>query len=190
MFERMLDLPNIHLMLGTDYREVHGKVDYARVIFTAPIDEYFDYRFGKLPYRSLSFDHVTLDKEWHQPVAVVNYPQTEVYTRVTEYKHLTGQKHPKTSLTYEYPCNDGDPYYPVPRADNMELYKRYEKLALGCRDVWFVGRLATYRYYNMDQVVGQALSTYRKIEQSVPKEAQASRPGRLGCLPELGESAA
>jgi UDP-galactopyranose mutase len=99
----------------------------------------------------------------HQPVAVVNYPQTQDYTRVTEYKHLTGQEHPRTSITYEYPRASGDPYYPVPRPENQELYRQYERLAQTTPDVWFVGRLATYRYYNMDQVVGQALATFRRI---------------------------
>jgi len=168
MFERMLSHPKIKIMLQTDYREIRDEIRYSRVIFTGPIDEYFEYRFGKLPYRSLSFEHVTLDKQWHQPVAVVNYPQTESYTRVTEYKHLTGQEHPKTSLTYEYPSDHGDPYYPVPRPENQKLYKAYERLALAQSNVWFVGRLATYRYYNMDQVVGQALATFRRINPSVP----------------------
>ncbi len=97
------------------------------MIFTGPIDEYFDFRFGKLPYRSLRFEHVTLDRPWHQPVAVVNYPQTQDYTRVTEYKHLTGQEHPKTALTYEYPSAEGDPYYPIPKPENQELFKQYER---------------------------------------------------------------
>jgi UDP-galactopyranose mutase len=109
-----------------------------------------------------------MDKPWHQRVAVVNYPQTHDYTRVTEYKHLTGQEHARTSLTYEYPSDEGDPYYPVPRAQNNEIYKRYERLALATQDVWFVGRLATYRYYNMDQVVGQALATFRRINEEIP----------------------
>jgi UDP-galactopyranose mutase len=99
---------------------------------------------------------------------VVNYPQSEAYTRVTEYKHLTGQRHDKTSLTYEYPCEGGDPYYPVPRLENMALFKRYEALAKATAGVWFVGRLATYRYYNMDQVVGQALATFERIQDTVP----------------------
>jgi UDP-galactopyranose mutase len=105
----------------------------------------------------------------------VNYPQTEAYTRVTEYKHLTGQEHPRTSLTYEYPCDDGDPYYPVPRAENAALFKRYEALAQATRNVWFVGRLATYRYYNMDQVVGQALATFERIEAALPLERASGR---------------
>ncbi len=171
MFERMLDHPNIKVMLQTDYREVRDMVPHRRLVFTGPVDEYFDFRFGKLPYRSLRFEHVTLDKEWHQPVAVVNYPQDQDHTRVTEYKHLTGQAHPKTSLTYEYPSDAGDPYYPVPRPENAALYKRYEALADATPDVWFVGRLATYRYYNMDQVVAQALSTFARIQEALPLDA-------------------
>jgi UDP-galactopyranose mutase len=167
MFERMLDHPKITVQVGTDFRDV-PRSSYRRLIFTGPIDEFFDYRFGPLPYRSLRFRHLTLDKQWHQPVAVVNYPQTHEYTRVTEYKHLTGQTHAKTSLTYEFPCEDGDPYYPVPRQENAELYKKYEQLALAAHDVWFAGRLATYRYYNMDQVVGQALSTFARINRKLP----------------------
>jgi UDP-galactopyranose mutase len=169
MFERMLDHPNVSIMLDTDYRDIADTVRYRRVIFTGPIDEFFGYRYGHLPYRSLRFHHVTFDKSWHQSVAVVNYPQTHDYTRVTEYKHLTGQQHAKTSITYEYPSDDGDPYYPVPRPENAELFKRYENLALRTKDVWFVGRLATYRYYNMDQVVGQALATFRRINETLPK---------------------
>jgi len=168
MFERMLDHPNISVMLQTDFEELRNEVFYRRLIFTGPIDEYFNFRFGKLPYRSLRFEHVTLDEARHQPVAVVNYPQTQAYTRVTEHKHLTGQEHPKTSLTYEFPTDEGDPYYPVPRAENAEIYKRYEKLAIAQQNVWFVGRLATYRYYNMDQVVGQALATFRRIDKEIP----------------------
>ncbi|RWN25645.1 MAG: UDP-galactopyranose mutase [Mesorhizobium sp.] len=171
MFERMLDHPNIKVMLQTDFREIRDKIPFNRLIYTGPIDEYFGWQLGRLPYRSLRFEHVTLDEEQFQPVAVVNYPQTEDYTRITEYKHLTGQRSVRTSLTYEYPTDIGDPYYPVPRAENEELYKRYEALAATCPDVWFVGRLATYRYYNMDQVVGQALATFARIQKSVPEWA-------------------
>jgi UDP-galactopyranose mutase len=172
MFERMVNHPNIELMLGVDYRDIRHSVQHRRLIFTGPIDEYFDYRFGKLPYRSLSFRHASLDVEWHQPVAVVNYPQTEEYTRVTEYKHLTGQRHRRTTITYEVPSTSGDPFYPVPRPQNAELYKRYERLADKATDVWFVGRLATYRYYNMDQVVAQALSTFRRITEGIRTPTQ------------------
>ncbi|MDB5682925.1 MAG: UDP-galactopyranose mutase [Sphingomonas bacterium] len=164
MFAAMLDHPNIDLMLGVDFADVRSEISYGKLVFTGPIDEYFDYRYGKLPYRSLEFRHETEDMEWLQPVGVVNYPSEDVpYTRITEYKHLTGQSAPKTSITYEYPCAEGDPYYPIPRPENQALFKRYEALALGTPDVVFVGRLATYRYYNMDQVVGQALATYRRL---------------------------
>ena len=119
LFENMLDHPNIKIMLNVDFREIEDEVRYDRLIYTGPIDEFFDFRFGKLPYRSLRFRHETLDRALFQPVAVVNYPSDEVpHTRITEYKHLTGQKHPKTSITYEYPAAGRRPYYPVPRAEN------------------------------------------------------------------------
>jgi UDP-galactopyranose mutase len=175
MFETMLNHPLIEKSLGTDFRDIRYEAHELaeHIIYTGPIDEYFDFRFGKLPYRSLRFDHQTLDEEWHQPVAVVNYPDPNVpYTRVSEYKHLTGQDHPRTSITYEYPSDEGDPYYPVPRAENQELYKRYEALADATGNVTFVGRLATYRYYNMDQIVGQALATFRRISE----KRQVRRP--------------
>jgi UDP-galactopyranose mutase len=166
MFQKMLDHPLIEIRTGVDFRDVRDEVDAAHIIYSGPVDEYFDFRFGKLPYRSLKFDHQTLDEEWHQPVAVVNYPDPEVpYTRISEYKHLTGQTHPRTTITYEYPSAEGDPYYPIPRPENQALYKRYEALADATGDVTFVGRLATYRYYNMDQIVGQALATFRRLDQ-------------------------
>lgn len=175
MFERMLDNPLIEIRLGTDYRDVRDTVEYDHLVFTGPIDEYFDYRFGKLPYRSLRFEHETLDEVQHQPVATVNYPAEDVpYTRISEYKHMTGQEHPRTTVTREYPSAEGDPYYPVPRAENQAQFKRYQALADDCRDVTFVGRLATYRYYNMDQIVGQALSAYRKLVAS--RDGEAAQP--------------
>jgi UDP-galactopyranose mutase len=167
MFETMLDHPRIEKALGVDFRDLKDRAHEIadHIIYTGPIDEYFDFRFGKLPYRSLKFDHQTLDKEWHQPVAVVNYPdETVPYTRISEYKHLTGQDAPVTTITYEYPSAEGDPYYPIPRPENQELFKKYEALADSTDGVTFVGRLATYRYYNMDQIVGQALATFRRID--------------------------
>jgi UDP-galactopyranose mutase len=166
MFEAMLDHPLIEVRTGVDFRDVRDEVDAAHIIYTGPIDEYFDFRFGKLPYRSLKFDHQTLDEEQHQPIAVVNYPDPAVpYTRISEYKHLTGQDAPVTTITYEYPSAEGDPYYPIPRPENQALYKRYEALADSTEGVTFVGRLATYRYYNMDQIVGQALATFRRMDE-------------------------
>jgi UDP-galactopyranose mutase len=173
MFENMLDHENIKILLNTDYHEVQGEIPYERMIFTGPVDEFFDFRYGKLPYRSLEFQFETVNQEWVQPVAVVNYPNQHLYTRSTEFKHLTGQEHAKTSLVYEYPRAEGDPYYPVPRPENAELYKKYQALAEERKDVHFVGRLATYKYYNMDQVVAQALSVYARIVGQ--KRAEATR---------------
>jgi UDP-galactopyranose mutase len=163
MFERMLDHPNIKVLLNTSYREIEGSILYDEVICTGPIDEYFDYRFGALPYRSLQFQFETLDTPQAQPVAVVNYPNDHCYTRVTEFKYLTGQSHPKTTRVYEYPQAEGDPYYPIPRPENAALYKKYQELGDATPGVHFVGRLGTYKYYNMDQVVAQALTTFAKI---------------------------
>ncbi len=163
MFEKMLDHPNIEIAVGVEYRDVVRDTRGAEIIFTGPVDEFFDYRFGPLPYRSLRFEHQTLPREWHQPVAVVNYPNDRSYTRVTEYKHLTGQSHPKTSVTFEYSQAEGDPYYPVPRPANAQLYAKYKALADATAGVRFIGRLATYKYYNMDQVVAQALTAYAKM---------------------------
>ncbi len=163
MFENMLDHPNIKIMLNTDYRDVCEFVPFKEMIYTGPIDEYFDYRFGKLPYRCLQFKHETHDRPKFQSAAVVNYPNDYAYTRITEFKYLTGQEHHKTSVVYEFPQAEGDPYYPIPRAENSALYKRYQELADETPGVYFVGRLASYRYYNMDQVVGAALTMFKKI---------------------------
>jgi UDP-galactopyranose mutase len=177
MFENMLDHRNIQIMLNVDFRDIKDSVRYDRLIYTGPIDEFFEFRFGKLPYRSLRFRHETLDQELFQPVAVVNYPSGEVaHTRITEHKHLTGQTHPRTSITYEYPAAAGEPYYPVPRPENAALFRSYQALADATRAVTFVGRLATYRYYNMDQVVAQALSTYDRIVKAQRHAAALSEP--------------
>jgi len=133
------------------------------MIYTGPIDYFYDYCYGKLPYRSLEFQFKTIEQETYQSTGTVNYPNEHPYTRITEFKYLTGQKHPKTSIVYEYPKDEGDPYYPVPRKENAELYRRYQLLASGEKNVHFAGRLATYKYYNMDQVVAQALTLYKKI---------------------------
>ena len=163
MFTNMLDHPNISVELGTSWNAARDRARARRVIYTGPIDEFFGHRFGALPYRSLRFVHETRDIAWAQPVAVVNYPQDEAFTRVTEYKHLTGQTHPQTSLTYEYPTDAGDPYYPIPRPENQALYRQYRAVAEKLQDVWFVGRLGSYQYLNMDQVVAQALATFDRI---------------------------
>jgi UDP-galactopyranose mutase len=158
MFERMLDHPNIRIVLDTSYRDLVTEVKFKSLEYTGPVDAFFDYRYGELPYRSLEFRFETHDTRVFQKGAVVNYPNEHEYTRCTEFKYLTGQDHAKTSVVYEIPKSDGDPYYPVPRPQNAELYRKYKALADATPNVHFVGRLATYRYYNMDQVVGQALA--------------------------------
>ena len=163
LFEKMLNHPNITLMLNANYQDIKQYIPHREVIYTGPIDEFFDYCYGKLPYRSLTFECKTLNTPTYQPAAVINYPNEYSYTRVTEFKYLTGQEHPKTSIVYEYPCSTGDPYYPIPQEANIELYKRYKSLADSTLNTHFVGRLACYQYYNMDQVVGQALAVFNKI---------------------------
>jgi UDP-galactopyranose mutase len=163
MFENMLDHPNIKILLNTDYREVRNFVPFRKMIYTGPIDEYFDYAHGKLPYRCMEFKHETHDLERYQSAPVINYPNDYAYNRITEFKYLTGQRHSKTSIVYEFSKAEGDPYYPIPRPENSALYKKYHALAEITPDVHFVGRLATYRYYNMDQVAGQALAVFGKI---------------------------
>src|SRR5215203_4429148 len=165
MFQKMLSHPNIKVMLNTDYKEIIDFIPYHSLIFTGPVDEYFNYCYGKLPYRSLEFKFETVDKEVFQPTGTVNYPNEQLYTRITDFKYLTGQKHTKTAIVYEFPKAEGDPYYPVPRPENAELYKKYQQLASTMKNTYFVGRLATYKYYNMDQVVAQALTTFKKIIQ-------------------------
>jgi UDP-galactopyranose mutase len=179
MFEALLDHPNIDIRTGTEYVDVRDEVEYAHMIWTGPIDELYGYRYGKLPYRSLEFEtrsQPTPDLELVQPVAVVNYPHPDVpYTRISEYRHMTGQhRHDWTTLHVEYPRAEGDPYYPIPKAENRELYKRYEDLAEREGGVTFVGRLARYQYLNMDQVVGQALATFDRLMSSGRLPARAA----------------
>jgi len=175
MFENMLDHPNIKVLLNTDYREVKDLVTYNEMIFTGPVDEFFDYRFGKLPYRCLEFKHETHDKEFYQEAPVINYPNDYLFTRITEFKYLTGQVHQKTSIVYEYSRAEGDPYYPVPQPQNAQLYQRYQALAKETPGVYFAGRLATYRYYNMDQVVAQALTLFKQIAKAAEMTAPSTK---------------
>jgi len=168
MFERILDHPNIEVRTSTEFADVRDEVDYQHLVYTGPIDEFFEHRFGKLPYRSLEFElrnEATPGGGLALPAATVNYPSEDVpYTRITEYRHLTGQAHESSTLAVEYPRSEGDPYYPVPQAENRELYHRYETLGEEEQPhVTFVGRLARYQYLNMDQVTAQALSTFEKL---------------------------
>jgi UDP-galactopyranose mutase len=170
MFEEMLSHPNIKVMLNTDYKEIQDSIQYKNLIFTGPIDSYFDYCYGKLPYRSLEFKFETVEGDCVQPTGTVNYPNEHPYTRSTEFKYLTGQKHHKTTLVYEYPMAEGDPYYPIPRPENAEIYKKYQQLASTLPNIYFTGRLGTYKYYNMDQVVAQSLTLFKKLMEQEPEK--------------------
>lgn len=163
MVERMLDHPRIDLALSTTYEQAADRFRFRHLVYTGPIDAYYEYRYGPLPYRSLRFEFETLDRERAQEVAVVNYPGPEPFTRVTEFKHLTGQEHPQTTIAREYPQPAGEPYYPIPRAENRDLYQKYAARAAREQHVSFIGRLAEYRYYNMDQVVASALAAVERI---------------------------
>jgi UDP-galactopyranose mutase len=164
MFERMLDHSNITVELNVDFADVRRRTNWAHVVYTGPVDAYFEHCYGPLPYRSLRFEHEHLNNiEQYQPVGTVNYPNDHAYTRITEFKHLTGQKHADTSIVREYPQAQGEPYYPIPSDENEALFKRYQALADVERGVTFVGRLAEYRYYNMDQVVAAALSAAQRL---------------------------
>ncbi|MBV9300757.1 MAG: UDP-galactopyranose mutase [Acidobacteriaceae bacterium] len=192
LFQNMLDHPNITIALGVDYRDVVHDIEFSELIYSGPIDEYFDFRYGELPYRSLRFQHETVNVEYLQPVAVINYPNEHAYTRVTEFKHLTGQVHRRTGIVYEHPSSSGDPYYPVPTPENAALYKQYAAVAAVTKGVHFVGRLGTYRYYNMDQVVAQALTLCKQITAApgfeYPKAAAAAASvgQRISAVPALG----
>jgi UDP-galactopyranose mutase len=164
MFNRMLAHQHIDVMLSTDYRSLSDS-HFDKLIFTGRVDEFFGNVHGVLPYRSLRFDFETQDREFAQPVAVINYTASELFTRVTEYKHITGQSHSKTTIAREYALPSGEPYYPIPRGDNAAMYSLYEAEAAQLTNVYFTGRLATYRYYNMDQVVAQSLALFAQISE-------------------------
>jgi UDP-galactopyranose mutase len=171
MFERILANPKIKVMLRTDYREARSQIAYRHLIYTGAIDEYFDYTFGPLPYRSLRFEPETIAREYFQPAMQVNYPNDHDFTRIVEAKHFTGQKLPVTTIVREYPENFGpghEPYYPIPAPDAKALYQRYNQLTEHVGNVSFVGRLATYRYYNMDQVVAMALTEFERLSPLLP----------------------
>lgn len=179
MFNNMLSHPNIQIMLNADFKEIKNSIPHKATIFTGPIDYFFDYCYGKLPYRSIDFSFETLETENFQPCGTVNYPLTQLYTRITEFKKLTGQVHPKTTIVYEYPTDKGDPYYPIPKKENQSLYNKYRDLALSFPNVYFTGRLGTYKYYNMDQVVAQSLALFKKIASSDRLPLEGVTNGRL-----------
>ena len=181
LFEKMVDIcgAKLKIVLNSDFREVLPHISYKHLVYTGPIDEYFDFCFGSLPYRSLRFERESFTsqtlkgregiagkKGFWQPAMQVNYPNTESYTRIVELKHATGQTCENTTIVKEYPVNFGpgqEPYYPIPASDAAAIYSKYKEKAAFEKNVSFIGRLATYRYYNMDQVVGMALKEAEKL---------------------------
>ena len=168
LFEKMLSHPNITVKLNTDYFAEKDKLEtYEKLFFTGPIDQFFGYKHGKkLQYRSLKFVFETYDKEFYQTNSVINYPNEHEYTRIVEYKHFTRQKHPKTTISKEFPTWEGEPYYPVPSKENLALFAKYQEEANQVRNdnIHFVGRLANYKYFNMDQAFKNALNLYASLE--------------------------
>jgi UDP-galactopyranose mutase len=169
MVQRMLAHPRIEVVTGSDFHAIADQARFRHVVYTGPIDEYFDFKFGKLPYRSLRFEFSKVPAAEGLPVGCVNEPDERVpYTRTTDYRHLTGQPcGSQTILSREYATGEGDPFYPIPRPDNRELYRRYATLAAAQRHVTFVGRLAEYKYFNMDQAVASALVTFEELAERV-----------------------
>ncbi|MGA2571989.1 MAG: UDP-galactopyranose mutase [Terracidiphilus sp.] len=158
LFSQMLDHPRIRVELGVDFEKVRDSISAVTIVYTGKIDTYFRNCYGALPYRALTFEHQHIkDCAQFQPVAVVNYPNDHAYTRITEFKHMTGQLHPATSIVREYPGDEGEPCYPIPCPDNAQRFQRYRDLAEGTKGVFFVGRLARYQYFNMDQIVASSL---------------------------------
>ncbi len=163
LFQKMLAHNNIHLLLNTDYSDISRDIEYKGLIYTGTVDEYYNYSHGRLGYRSLDFDFKNIATTSFQEVAVVNYPNSHDYTRITEYKKLTGQQSDSTTVSYEYPCNEGDPYYPMPTPENAKLYKQYYEETKASKNVIFAGRLGAYRYMNIDAACFEGLRTADKL---------------------------
>lgn len=161
IFENLLK--DIEVIFNADFKRVKNRFKFKTLLYTGPIDEFFDYKYGRLPYRSLRFRFETHNKEFYQDWSQINYPNDYKYTRIVEIKHATGQIIPKTTIVKEYPCEKGSPFYPIPNPDNQKIYLKYKKAADKLNDVYFIGRLAQYRYLNMDQVVKEALDLFKKL---------------------------
>lgn len=180
MFVKMLEHPNITVKLNTEFFDVRDQIkDYEKLFYTGPIDQFFDFKFSvkrKLEYRSIKFVHETLDQEFYQENSVINYPNEEDFTRIVEYKHITGQKNPKTTIVKEYTTDEGEPYYPVPNPANQEIYDQYKAEADKLENIYFVGRLANYKYFNMDQAFKNALDLFASLEADQKKAEQDTLP--------------
>jgi len=164
MFEKMLNNKNIEVILDTDYKKIQNDITYNKVIYTGPIDYFFDYEYGKLPYRSIDFKFEDIKQERFQEAAVINFvdPKPD-FSRSTEYKYFNEPKTDWTTISKEYFVSEGDPYYPVLNETNKKLLRKYVKLTHRLKNVLFIGRLAEYKYYNMDQVVGRVLKLLKYI---------------------------
>ena len=170
LFESILNHPNIEVVLNTDFFDIRDEIDdYEKLFYTGPIDRFFDFKYSledKLEYRSINFVSQTIDAEFFQSNSVINYPGREVeFTRIIEYKHFGDQQSKKTTIVREYTMDEGEPYYPVPNAKNREIYEMYKNEASTIPDVYFVGRLANYKYFNMDQAFKNALDLFKSLEE-------------------------
>jgi UDP-galactopyranose mutase len=163
MCENMITNKNIKILLNTDYKEVIQDIKYDTLIYTGATDEFYNYKYGKLAYRSVNFVFETFDQEEYQEAPVVNYPNDYDFTRITEYKKLTWQQHKKTTIGKEFPCAEGEPYYPFPTKEYKDQFALYQEEMKKESKVIFIGRLAEYRYYNMDGVVRRALDIFEAL---------------------------
>ena len=169
MCRRMLDHSEIKVLLNTDYKEVIGDIEYEKLIYTGPLDYYFNYCLGKLKWRSIRFIFETHDCESYQPAASTRWPMDYEYTRITEFKKMTGQKCDKTTILKEIPCEGEEPFYTFPTAEWKALAQQYKEMAAKEEGVIFLGRLAEYKYYDMDDVIRRALDVADLIKAEAEK---------------------
>lgn len=162
MVENILKHPKISVKLNTEYKSVSGYFD--RIFYTGSIDEYFDYKYGELPYRSLSFDVQKLNIEYYQKVSMVNYPNNNDFTRIVEHKHFLDTKSEKTIITFEYPqkfeLNKNERFYPIKNIENEAIYNKYIDESHQTEGLFFIGRLGAYKYFNMDQVIEEVMKFF------------------------------
>ncbi len=164
MIEKILEHKNISLLLNADYFDFKTEIQANITVYTGELDRYFNYKYGKLEYRSLKLEFKSVEQEWYQPSAVVNYPNDYDWTRITEFKHMTGDVSNKTTLCFEYPKSEGEPYYVVMNERNINLHKKYLDDVQKAQNVIFVGRLAQYKYFNMDQVIKEVFTRLQDLE--------------------------
>lgn len=164
--QKMLDNPKIEVKLKTSYQDIKSCVNYKRLYYTGPIDEFFGFTEGELPYRSLKFDFVELNKPYFQSGACINYPNNYDFTRIGEYKYFLDNQSDKTVISFEYPQNfeqgKNERYYPIISKENEDLYQKYLSKAQKEKNIYFCGRLGGYKYLNMDQAIGAALELFEQ----------------------------